>query len=155
MAGKAHAVLARSSFEEGESEDCSVQDRVNCSELTVRRNAVSEKTSLTKIMPTSDKDWCADVTNYPGAVLVFFAAAWCGPCKQLKAVVETVAEKHSNLKVVEYDVDAEQGQTIAYGVRGIPTLILFKSGSRAETVTGYQSVASVERMLARHLDKAA
>jgi thioredoxin 1 len=86
---------------------------------------------------------------------VFFAAAWCGPCKQLKAVVETVAEKHSNLKVVEYDVDAEQGQTIAYGVRGIPTLILFKNGSRAETVTGYQSVASVERMLVRHLDKAA
>ncbi len=116
---------------------------------------MSVKTSLTKIMPTSDKDWCADVTNYPGAVLVFFAAAWCGPCKQLKAVVETVAEKHSNLKVVEYDVDAEQGQTIAYGVRGIPTLILFMNGCRAETVTGYQSVASVERMLARRLDKAA
>ena len=155
MAGKAHAVLARSSFEEGESEDCSAQDRVNCSELTVRRNAVSERTSLTMIMPTSDKDWCDDVTNYPGAVLVFFAAAWCGPCKQLKAVVETVAEKHSNLKVVEYDVDAEQGQTIAYGVRGIPTLILFMNGCRAETVTGDQSVASVERMLVRHLDKAA
>ena len=116
---------------------------------------MSEKTSLTMIMPTSDKDWCDDVTNYPGAVLVFFAAAWCGPCKQLKAVVETVAEKHSNLKVVEYDVDAEQGQTIAYGVRGIPTLILFMNGCRAETVTGDQSVASVERMLTRHLDKAA
>jgi len=43
---------------------------------------------------------------------VFFAAAWCGPCKQLKAVVETVAEKHSNLKVVEYDVDAEQARPL-------------------------------------------
>jgi len=70
-------------------------------------------------------------------------------------VVETVAEKHSNLKVVEYDVDAEQGQTIAYGVRGIPTLILSRAAAVPRRSRAISLWRRLERMLARHLDKAA
>ena len=109
------------------------------------------------IIPTSDKSWYDDVNkaSYTDLVLVFFEADWCGPCKQLRAVVEKVAEKHPEVHVHSYDVDAEQGQTIAYDVRGIPTLMLFKAGCRAETLTGYQSVDVIERMLANQLVKPA
>ena len=107
------------------------------------------------IIPTSDKSWYDDVNkaSYTDLVLVFFEADWCGPCKQLRAVVETVAEKHPEVHVHSYDVDAEKDQLSLFHVDGIPTLMLFKAGCRAETLTGYQSVDMIERILAKHLFK--
>ena len=109
------------------------------------------------IIPTSDKSWHDDVNtaSYTDLVLVFFEADWCGPCKQLKAMVETVAEKHPEVHVHSYDVDAEKDQSSLFHVDGIPTLMLFKAGCRAETLTGYQSVDMIEQMLAKHLVKPA
>jgi thioredoxin 1 len=124
------------------------------SELTVRR-VVAENRLL--IIPTSDKSWHDDVNkaSYTDLVLVLFEADWCGPCKLLKAVVETVAEKHPEVHVHSYDVDTEKDQTVMFHIDGIPTMMLFKAGCRAETLTGYQSVDVLERHLAKHLVKPA
>ncbi|GAA0681325.1 thioredoxin [Natronoarchaeum mannanilyticum] len=71
-------------------------------------------------------------------VLADFYADWCGPCQMLEPVVETLAEE-TDAAVAKIDVDANQQLAGAYGVRGVPTLVLFADGEQAEQVVGVQS----------------
>jgi len=70
-------------------------------------------------------------------VLVDFYADWCGPCKMLEPVVERLAEE-TDATVAKVDVDANQQLAGAYGVRGVPTLVLFAGGSQVEEMVGVQ-----------------
>lgn len=70
-------------------------------------------------------------------VLVDFWAAWCGPCRMIAPIVEELAEEYDGkVKVGKLDVDANQQTAIKYGVRSIPTVLLFKGGEVAETIIG-------------------
>ena len=67
----------------------------------------------------------------------FFNAKWCGPCKQLAPTVETVAaEKSETLKVCKMDVDSNREIAAKYGIRSIPSLIIFKNGEPAGVEVG-------------------
>jgi thioredoxin 1 len=70
-------------------------------------------------------------------VLVDFYADWCGPCKMLEPVVETLAEE-TDATVAKVDVDVNQQLASTYGVRGVPTLVLFADGTQVEEVVGVQ-----------------
>ena len=70
-------------------------------------------------------------------VLVDFYADWCGPCQLLEPVVETIAAE-TDAAVAKVDVDANQQLAAAYGVRGVPTLVLFADGRQVEEVVGAQ-----------------
>lgn len=70
-------------------------------------------------------------------VLVDFWAAWCGPCKMIVPIVEELAEEYDGkVKIGKLDVDANQQTAIKYGVRSIPTVLLFKDGEVKETIIG-------------------
>jgi thioredoxin 1 len=70
-------------------------------------------------------------------VLVDFWAAWCGPCKMIAPILEEIATEFAGkLKVAKVDVDANQDTPSKYGVRGIPTLIIFKNGNAEATKVG-------------------
>ncbi|NHN42860.1 thioredoxin [Halorubellus sp. JP-L1] len=71
-------------------------------------------------------------------VLVDFYADWCGPCQMLEPVVETLAAD-TDATVAKVDVDANQPLAQAYGVRGVPTLVLFADGDQVEELVGLQS----------------
>ena len=89
-------------------------------------------------------------SNVP--VLVDFWAEWCGPCKALAPTVDQVAQKYDGkAKVVKLNVDDNNNTAQRYGIRGIPTLILFKGGSEAERVVGSTSKENISRMIDRVL----
>ncbi len=82
-------------------------------------------------------------------VLVDFWAEWCGPCKQLAPTVEDVAnEMIGSIKVCKMDVDSNQDIAVQFGVRSIPTLLIFKNGEVASTQIGAISKQQLEEFIA-------
>ena len=85
----------------------------------------------------SDDSFDADVLKAEGAVLVDFWAEWCGPCKMIAPALEEIArEMDGRVKVAKVNIDDNPRIPQKYGVRGIPTLMLFKDGQVAATKIG-------------------
>ncbi len=104
------------------------------------------------VTEVSDQSFEQDVLGSDKPVLVDFWAAWCAPCRMLAPTVEAVAEKYtSNAKVVKLNVDDNPGVSQRYGIKGIPTLILFKGGREEERVVGATSKEAISRMLDKHV----
>ena len=80
-----------------------------------------------------------------GKVLVDFFATWCGPCKMLAPIVEKVASEHEDITVLKIDVDEVPDVAAKYGIRSIPTLILFEDGKAVDMKLGYMPEESVLR----------
>ena len=90
-----------------------------------------------KTVIITDENFEELVINSDKLVIVDFWAEWCGPCKQLSPTVEEVAsEQKDNLKVCKMDVDTNREVAAKYGIRSIPTLIIFKNGEPAGTEIG-------------------
>jgi len=90
-----------------------------------------------KIVHVTDASFESDVLNASAPVLVDFWAEWCGPCRMIAPVLEDLAKEYAGkLKIVKVNVDENSESAATYGVRGIPTLLLFKNGQLAETKVG-------------------
>lgn len=85
----------------------------------------------------TDESFEADVLKSDGVVLVDYWAEWCGPCKQIGPALEEIAKEMSgSLTVAKINIDENPQTPTSYGVRGIPTLMLFKDGQIAATKVG-------------------
>jgi thioredoxin 1 len=89
------------------------------------------------ISSVSDDSFNQDVIEAEGYVLVDFWAPWCGPCRILAPTLDTIAENYKDkVKILKMNVDDNQATAVKYGIRGIPTLILYKEGKVVATKTG-------------------
>jgi thioredoxin 1 len=104
------------------------------------------------VREVSDGSFEQDVLKSDQPVLVDFWAAWCAPCRMLTPTVEAVAEKYSGAaRVVKLNVDDNPSISQRYGIKGIPTLILFKGGKEEERVVGATSKEAISRMIDKHV----
>ncbi|MEE8535788.1 MAG: thioredoxin TrxA [Kiloniellales bacterium] len=88
-------------------------------------------------MAVSDDTFEADVLKADGAILVDFWAEWCGPCKVIAPALEEIAkEMDGRVRIAKVNIDENPLTPQKYGVRGIPTLMLFKDGQVAATKVG-------------------
>lgn len=96
----------------------------------------------------TDGDFTKEVIESSVPVVVDFWATWCGPCQAMGPVIDAIAgEYQGKVKVLKLNVDENQATPAKYGVRGIPTLILFNKGEVVDRIVGAQPKANVENML--------
>ena len=106
---------------------------------------------MTTQVQTVNQDTFSEVTSSDRPVLVDFYADWCGPCKAIAPIVEELAGEYSNsIDVRKVDVDSDPQLAGQFGIRGIPTLILFKDGAPVETVVGGVSKSALAEVIERH-----
>ena len=98
----------------------------------------------------TDNNFNEEVLNSDKPVLVDFWAEWCGPCKMVSPIVEELSDEYDGkLKVTKLDVDSNPQTAASFGIRGIPTLLVFKDGAAVDQIVG----AVPKSTLTERLDK--
>ena len=107
------------------------------------------------VREVSDSSFEKDVLQADKPVLVDFWAEWCAPCRMLAPTVTAVAEQYGeSAGVVKLNVDDNPSTAQRYGIKGIPTLILFREGKEVERVVGATSKESISRMIDKYVSVA-
>jgi thioredoxin 1 len=108
------------------------------------------------IVHTSDANFAQDVLKSDKPVLLDFWAEWCGPCKMIAPILDEIAgEYRDRLKIAKLNIDENPQTPPKYGIRGIPTLILFKNGTVHAQKVGALSKSQLSAFLESNLDGAA
>ncbi|MEM9906673.1 MAG: thioredoxin [Cyanobacteria bacterium P01_D01_bin.44] len=110
--------------------------------------------SATTVQSITETTFEAEVLSHSeGPVLVDFWAPWCGPCRMVGPVVEEIATQfEGRAKVVKVNVDDNSTIASQYGIRSIPTLLIFKGGSSVDTIVGAVPTKTLAAALEKHLD---
>ena len=104
------------------------------------------------ILNVEDKNFKEKVLESDKPVLCDFWAEWCGPCKQVGPILEEIANEYeSKIKILKINIDENPQTPQKYGVRGIPTLMLFKNGNLADSKVGSLPKSALEAWLTTNL----
>ena len=107
---------------------------------------------MSDLLAVSDGTFDAEVLQSSTPVLVDYWAEWCGPCKMIAPILDEVATEYaSRLKIAKLNIDENQATPAKYGIRGIPTLMLFKNGNIEATKVGALSKSQLTAFIDSHI----
>ena len=107
----------------------------------------NEEENNMEVLKVTSENFEKEVLQSDKIVLVDFYADWCGPCKMLSPVVDSVANENEDIKVVKVNVDDAQDLAIKYQVMSIPTLVVIKNGQEINRSVGVVSKSEIEEMV--------
>jgi thioredoxin 1 len=106
-----------------------------------------------KPVEITDVNFQTEVLKSDQPVLLDFWAEWCGPCKMIAPMVEEIAKEYADkLKVGKVDVDSNQQTSMQYGIRSIPTLLIFKGGKVVDQLVGAVPKKMLAEKIAKHIN---
>ncbi len=104
------------------------------------------------IVHVSDESFEQEVLNASEPVLIDYWAEWCGPCKMIAPIIDELAEEYGEkIKIAKFNIDENPQTPPRYGIRGIPTLMLFKNGNVEATRVGAVSKSQLAAFIDSHL----
>jgi thioredoxin 2 len=137
---------------------CGAKNRIPSSRLSEAPVCGKCRESLKSVIGTgkpqevTDSTFERDVMKYPGAVLVDCWAPWCGPCKMVAPILDQLAvEYRGRAKIAKLNTDQNPEISTRYGIRSIPTMLIFKKGVQVDRMTGALPKQEIERHLASAL----
>ncbi|MFH1952271.1 MAG: thioredoxin TrxA [Pseudomonadota bacterium] len=107
---------------------------------------------MADLLHVTDGNFDEEIVKADTPAMVDFWAEWCGPCKMVGPAVEALAEEYEGkIKIAKMNVDENRATPAKFGIRSIPTLILFKNGEVAHTIVGALSKSDLEKELKKLL----
>ncbi|MBK65925.1 MAG: thioredoxin [Chloroflexi bacterium] len=107
---------------------------------------------MSNVIELNDSNFENEVVKSDLPVLVDFWAEWCGPCKMIAPSVEKISEEYSDkLKVGKLDVDSNPNISSTFGIRSIPTLLIFKNGTPVDQIVGAVSKEAISSKVDNHI----
>ena len=103
--------------------------------------------------PTNDQTFENDISSNELPVVVDFGAEWCGPCKVLDPILEEISDEMSDkITIAKHNIDQEPNTPTKYGIRGIPTIMIFKKGELIDTKVGSLPKTALEDWIQSNLE---
>lgn len=105
---------------------------------------------LSNVIKTNEASFEKILTSTDKPILVDFYADWCGPCQMLGPILDQLSKDYKEAVIVKVDVDSNQNLAAKFGIRSIPTMIIFKNGKQVEIINGVQTGSQLEQKLEKY-----